>query len=168
MDTSATIAVFAKMLRNMDRWIETAVEHAKKKGFDPEVYAVARLAPDQYDLIRQVQAACDQAKYAAAYLSQQPPPSHPDTERTIEELRARIQTALRYVETFEPASDKTPADIRISPAWMQGKWVPGDVYLNEITIPNFYFHVCHVYAILRHNGVELGKMDFIGGLEMRD
>ncbi|MEW6271270.1 MAG: DUF1993 domain-containing protein [Thermodesulfobacteriota bacterium] len=162
MSTFATIAQYARMLTNLDRWLDKAMAHAERRKFDPNVLAQARLAPDQYCLVQQVQSACDAAKFAAAYLSGQSPPSHPDTEKTIAELRARIQTCVTYLETFGEADFAGAAQRRVAPAWMQGKSVSSEGYLTRISAPNFYFHVTTAYAILRHNGVELGKSDFIG------
>lgn len=162
MSTFETITQFSRMLKNLDQWLQKSTAYAQEKGFDPDVLAVARLAPDQYSLVQQVQSACDQAKYAAAYLSGQKPPSHPDTEKTIGELSARIGTCLAYLSTFE-AADFTGADERrVAPPWMGGNSVRGDTYTNRIAVPNFYFHVTTAYSILRHNGVQLGKSDFVG------
>jgi uncharacterized protein len=168
MDAFTTVRQFAKMLENLDRWLVTGVSFAEKKKFDADVLGRSRLAPDQYELVRQVQSACDQAKYAAAYLSGQAAPSHPDTEKTISELRARIQTCLKYLRSVEAAAYAGAAERRVAPPWLNGKWMRGDAYLTELAIPNFYFHVTTAYAILRHNGVELGKMDFIGSLPIND
>src|SRR5262249_1817162 len=95
MDTAEIITEFGKMLENLDRWLGAASAFAEKKKFAPEVLAQSRLAPDQFDLIRQVQSACDAAKYAAAYLSGQKAPAHPDTAKTIGDRRAGIQTRLQ-------------------------------------------------------------------------
>jgi uncharacterized protein len=162
MGTFETISQFARMLRNLDEWLQMGTAHAQKKGFDPDVLAQARLAPDQYALTRQVQAACDAAKYAAAYLSDQKAPSHPDTEKTVSELRARIQTCVAYLDGFAAAAFAGAEQRRVAPAWMEGNAVRGDQYLTRIAVPNFYFHVTTAYDILRHNGIELGKRDFIG------
>jgi Domain of unknown function (DUF1993) len=94
MNHDDAIRLFAKMLQNLERWLDKADAHAKAKSFEVDVFAQARLAPDQYSFVRQVQSACDQAKFAAAYLSGKQPPSHPDTEQTITELRQRIQKCL--------------------------------------------------------------------------
>ena len=162
MATFETISQFGKMLRNLDQWLKVATEYGQKKSFDPEVLTQARLAPDQYPLVQQVQSACDAAKYAAAYLSGQKAPSHPDTEKTIGELRARIEKCVSYLATFKE-SDFNGADARsVAPPWMEGHSVSGAQYTNRIAVPNFYFHVTTAYAILRHNGVDLGKRDFIG------
>src|SRR5512144_2307067 len=162
MSTFAILTQYGRMLENLDAWLQKAVDHAKQKGFDPEVLVQARLAPDQYALVQQVQSACDAAKYAAAYLSGKKAPSHPDTEKTMDELRTRIQTVVGYLDSFQ-ASDFAGAEKRaVAPPWMEGHSVRGDVYLTRIAVPNFYFHVTTAYAILRHNGVDLGKRDFIG------
>jgi hypothetical protein len=162
MDVFAMVTQFSRMLTNLDAWLVAGVEYAKQKAFDPDVLAQARLAPDQYELIRQVQSACDAAKYAAAYLSGKKAPSHPDVEKTMAELRARVKTCLDYLATFK-AADFAGAEQRpVAPLWMGGKSVRGDHYLTRLGTPNFYFHVTTAYAILRHNGVSLGKGDYIG------
>ena len=168
MDAFTTVKQFTKMLNNLDRWLELSIAHAQKKSFDPEVLTQARLAPDQYELTRQIQSACDAAKYAAAYLSGQQAPSHPDTEKTLAELRARIATCVKYVESVPQAAYNGAEARRVAPAWLQGKWMRGDDYLTQVGAANFYFHVAMAYAILRHNGVELGKMDYIGGLPLQE
>jgi hypothetical protein len=167
MDAFGTIGQFGKMLKNLDRWLEAGVGFAQKKGFDADVLAGSRLAPDQYELVRQVQSACDAAKYAAAYLSGQKAPSHPDTERTMAELRARIQTCVKYLESVKAAEYAGAAERRVAPPWLEGKWFRADDYLAQVAVPNFYFHVTTAYEILRHNGVELGKRDFIGELPIQ-
>lgn len=159
---------FTKMLRNLDTWIETAIAHATKKGFDPEVFVASRLAPDQYPFVKQVQSSCDAAKFAAAYLSGQKAPAHPDTETTVAQLRERIAACLRFLESV-PAGDYAGADERrVAPPWLQGKWMKGGDYLTQTAIPNFYFHVTTAYAILRHNGVDLGKLAYIGSMPLQD
>ncbi|HSQ01385.1 MAG TPA: DUF1993 domain-containing protein [Candidatus Dormibacteraeota bacterium] len=162
MHVSDIISEFAVMLANMDRWLEAGTTFAGQRGFEADVLAQARLFPDQYTLTQQVQSACDQAKFAAAYLSGKKAPSHPDTEKTIAELRARIQTCRDYLATFSRADFDGGEERPVSPAWMQGNSVRGDRYLHRIGIPNFYFHVAMAYAILRHNGVPLGKQDYVG------
>jgi hypothetical protein len=168
MDTAETIAQFAKMLQNLDRWLEAGLAFAEKKKCEPDVPVQSRLAPDQYALARQVQSACDAAKYAAAYLSGQQAPAHPDTEKTVDELRARIKKCVQYLESIKPAAYAGAAERRVSPPWLQGKWFRSEDYLRQLAIPNFYFHVTTAYAILRHLGVELGKMDFIGSMPVQD
>lgn len=162
-----TVSQTIRMLNNLDRWLEAGIEHAKKKGFDPEVLLTLRLAPDQYALGRQIQAACDSAKFPAARVTGKTPPPHPDTEKTMEEHRARIKTCVAYLETFSPADFDGAEDRRVSLPWMEGKWLRGSDYLAQFGQPNFYFHVTTAYAILRHNGVDLGKRDYLGPLEFQ-
>lgn len=157
-----------QMLRNIKNWLEKAKLYAKEKSFDVNVLAQARLAPDQFALVRQIQSACDGVKGPAARLAGKEPPSHPDTETTIEELEARIDTCIAYLATLAPSDFDGFAERKIAMGWMQGKHVLGANFLVQFMIPNFHFHVAHTYAILRHNGVPLGKMDFIGALDMRD
>ncbi len=164
----ASVPQLKKMLTNLDKWLETSVAYAQKKSFDPNVLCQARLAPDQYALTRQVQAACDAAKFAAARLTGREAPKHPDTEQTIDELRARVRTVIAYLDTFS-AADFNGAEARlVELPFMEGKVIQGSDYLTELALPNFYFHITTAYAILRHNGVDLGKRDFIGSLNVRD
>jgi hypothetical protein len=162
-----TIQEFAKMLLNLDQWIDKAVEHAKARSFDKEVFVSARLAPDQYSFDQQVQLATDAAKFCASYLSGREVPKHPDDEKTIAELKARLTSVRAVLESFDAASFAGAEERRVSPPWMEGKWIRGDHYLQQVAAPNFFFHVTTAYAILRHNGVSLGKVDFIGALPMR-
>ena len=158
------VSLFRKTLENLDKWMDKAEEYAKERGFEVDVLAQARLAPDQYEFTKQVQAACDQAKFAAAYLSGAKAPSHPDTEQTFAELRQRIAKTTQYVASVSE-KDLAGADERkVAPPWLGGRWFKGHDYLVEMAIPNFFFHVTMAYAILRHNGVKLGKMDYIGGI----
>jgi hypothetical protein len=168
MDTDATIKQFAKMLGNLEQWLDKAVAFAETKKFDPDTLLQARLAPDQFAFVRQVQSACDAAKYAAAYLAGQTAPSHPDTEATIADLRTRLRTCVRYLESVPASAYAGAADRRVAPPWLQGRWFRGADYLRELAVPNFYFHVTSAYAILRHNGVDLGKMDYIGSITTHD
>ncbi len=162
MSTFETISQFSRMLKNLDQWLQKGTAYAQQKSFDPDVLAQARLAPDQYALVQQVQSACDAAKFAAAYLSGQKAPSHPDTEKTISELRARIQTCREYLGTFQASDFAGAEERRVAPPWMQGNSVRGGDYVTRIAVPNFYFHVTTAYAILRHNGIEIGKRDYLG------
>ncbi|HZS37245.1 MAG TPA: DUF1993 domain-containing protein [Polyangia bacterium] len=168
MNVIELVQQYAKMLKHVDRWLDKAVEHAKKKSFDVETLVHARLAPDMYSLDRQIQSACDTAKFSASYLSGKQPPVHPDTEKTFAELRARIQSCLAFLETIGAADVAGAEDRKVTPKWLQGKWVKGDQFLVQVSLPNFYFHVTTAYAILRHNGVDLGKNDFIGAIPQRD
>jgi hypothetical protein len=168
MNIHDVIPQYAKMLHNLDHWLDKAAAHAKTKSFDLDTLVHARLAPDQYSLDRQIQSACDTAKFSASYLSGKAPPVHPDTEKTIPELRERIKSCLSFLETISAADVAGGEERKVSPKWLEGKWVKGDQFLLQMSLPNFYFHVTTAYAILRHNGVDLGKMDFIGSIPTRD
>jgi hypothetical protein len=168
MTNDDTIRLFAKSLQNLQRWMDKAAEHATARKFEVDVLAQARLAPDAYPFVRQVQSACDQAKYAAAYLGGKQAPSHPDTEQTFAELRQRIVKVLSFLETVQPKDLSGSEDRKVAPPWLGGKWLRGDDYLGHVAVPNFFFHLTMAYAILRHNGVELGKMDYIGSIPTRD
>ena len=156
-----------KMLGNLELWLEKGAAHGKAKSFDPSVLLTARLAPDQYPLLKQVQSICDNAKFAAARLTGKEPPKHPDTEQTLDDLRARIATCKAYLATFKPA-DFVGAETRVVKLpFLEGKVLSGEDYLLEMALPNFFFHLTTAYSILRHNGIDVGKMDFIGSINAR-
>jgi uncharacterized protein len=162
-----TIPRFTQVLVNLEAWLDAGVKYAEAKSFDPAVLLTARLAPDQYPLIRQIQAACDQAKAAPARLTAKEPPKHPDTEQTLAEIRARIATVKTYLATYDEKDFEGAAErVLVLPA-LRGKAMLGQDYLDQFALPNFYFHVSMAYAILRHNGVPLGKTDFIGAVDLR-
>ena len=164
----AAIKEQKQMIANVEAWLEKGVGHANAKAFDPAVLLDARLAPDQYPLLRQIQSVCDSAKFTAARLADKEPPKPPDTEQTLDEIRARIRTCKAYLDTFKPA-DFEGAETRLVPvAFMPGKVLTGLDFLFELQLPNFFFHATTAYAILRHNGVNLGKIDYIGSLSVRD
>ncbi|HEY0191204.1 MAG TPA: DUF1993 domain-containing protein [Kofleriaceae bacterium] len=162
-----TVPQLVKMLHNVDRWMGAAVAHADKKKFDVDNLVKFRLAPDQFGLDQQVQTLCDNAKFCAGRLGGKDWPAHADTETTFEQLRARIASVIGFLETFKPEDFTGAQDRQISLPWMEGKWMRGDEYFTHFALPNFYFHVVTVYAMLRNNGVELGKRDFIGSVPMR-
>jgi hypothetical protein len=163
----ATVPVFSKFLRNLDRWFDKAIAHAEAKKFDPEILVSARLAPDQYPLSGQVQTTCDAAKFCVAKLTGKEAPSNPDTEKTIAELRARIRTCIAYLETFKRDDFAGAEERACSHSWMQGKSLRGGDYLDHWALPNFHFHLTIAYEIFRHNGVPLGIEDHTGELPFR-
>lgn len=152
-----------KMLANLDRWLEMATAHAEGLGYDVDTLMQARLAPDMFPLVRQVQSACDAAKFLTARLSGNEAPSHPDTETTMAEARQRIASVLSYLDSFG-ASAFDGSEERIIELSFLPEPVPAMSYAGSFGLPNFYFHVTTAYAILRHNGVPLGKRDYIGSL----
>ncbi len=162
-----TIGEMKKLLGQLDKWIEAATSYAHSKSFDPNVFVGLRLAPDQFAFARQVQSACDTAKFVAARLAGKDAPSHPDTEQTLEELRARVRTVVAYLESFSPNDFHGAAKRVISQPRWEGKVMTGADYFLEHGVPNFFFHLTHAFAILRHNGVNIGKRDYLGPLTLR-
>jgi hypothetical protein len=167
MSLYPTLLEMKKLLGNMSGWLDRAESHAAARKYEPNTLLQARLAPDMFPLVRQFQNACDNAKFAAAFTTGKEPPSHPDTEQTFAEVRARIATVIDYLGTFT-ARDFEGADGRTvqRPRW-EGKSLSGSDYFLEQAMPNFFFHLTMAYAILRHNGVELGKRDYLGKLSFR-
>lgn len=162
-----TIREMKKILGQMDKWLEAAAASAQTRSFDPNVFLGLRLAPDQFAFARQVQTACDTAKLAAARLAGKEAPKHPDTEQTLDELRARVGSVVAYLETFsEKDFEGAATRVVTQPRW-EGKVMTGADYFLEHALPNFFFHATHAYAILRHNGVNLGKRDYLGPLNLR-
>jgi hypothetical protein len=156
-----------KMLGQLDTWLVKATDYAQKKPFDANTLLVFRLAPDQFPFVRQVQISCDHAKFAPARLTGKEAPTHPDDEQSIDALRARIRSVRAWLDSFDAGSFEGAAKRVITlPRW-EGKGLTGEDYLLEYAQPNFYFHVTHAYAILRHNGIDLGKKDYVGPMSLR-
>jgi len=162
---SASVPIFVRMLGNLTGWLDKAEAHATAKKFEPAVYLGARLAPDMLPLPTQIQIACDAAKFCIARLAGVEGPSFADDEKTLDELRQRIRKTIDYLHSV-PAAQIDGSDGReISVPRRTGAiTMTGEAYLKHFALPNFFFHVTTTYALLRHNGVELGKMDFLGAL----
>jgi hypothetical protein len=156
-----------KQLGQIDKWLDAATAFAKTKAFDPSVFLGLRLAPDQFPFTRQVQIACDTAKLAASRLSGKDAPSQPDTEQTLDELRTRVRSVIAYLDGFSAKDFEGAASRSVTQPRWEGKTMTGADYFLEHALPNFFFHLSHVYAILRHNGVDVGKRDFLGPLSLR-
>jgi hypothetical protein len=161
----ASVPVFARALRNLAAILDKGVTFAEAKKIDPSVLLNSRLAPDMFPLTRQVQIACDAAKNGTARLAGLEPPAMPDTETSFQELHERIQKTLGYIESI-PADQIDGHEGRAITLKLRSTNVDftGQSLLLSFTLPNLYFHVTTAYAILRHNGVELGKLDFLGGV----
>ena len=161
----ASIAVFVKTLNNLSAILDKAAAHAEAKKIDPAVFINARLAPDMYPLSRQVQIASDAAKGCAARLSGTDVPSWPDTETTFHELKARIAKTIAFAQSMSApqidGSEKRKVTLKIGG---KDRTFTGQSYLLTFVLPHFFFHVTTAYDILRHNGVELGKTDYLGAL----
>jgi uncharacterized protein len=159
----ASIPVFVRMLGNLSSILNKAAAHAGARKIDPAVFTTARLAPDMLPLNRQVQIATDMVKGCAARLAGLEVPSYDDNEVTFEELQARIAKTVAFLQSVS-AEQIDGTEERIVLLKLRGKEISflGQPYLLDFVLPNFYFHITTTYAILRHNGVEIGKMDYIG------
>ena len=155
-------------LKNLEPCLDKAERYAAARKFDVGVLLTSRLAPDMQNFIYQVQSACDYVKAAAAWLSGQTPPHHPDTEQTIGELRARIRKTIVFAEGVKEAEYAGANERTIKLSWMPGKAIGGEDYLLQVVVPNTFFHIAMAYAILRHNGVDVGKRDFLGPMNFVD
>jgi uncharacterized protein len=156
------ISQCTQSLKNLETCFDKAEQYATAKKFDVAVLMTSRLAPDMHHFIYQVQSACDYVKAAAALLSGQTPPKHEDNERTIDELRARLRKTVAFVESVKEAQYVGADKRKVKLSWAPGKVIGGEDYLLQVTIPNVFFHISMAYAILRHNGVDVGKRDFLG------
>ena len=162
---TASVPVYTQFLNSLSAILKKAAAHAEAKKIDPSVLINARLSPDMFALARQVQIATDHAKGSLARLAGVEIPSYADTEATFDELEARIQKTLAYVKTFKPEQiDGTEGKEIVLTFGTQKFPFNGQTYLIQFALPNFYFHTTMVYAILRENGVEIGKRDFMGGV----
>jgi uncharacterized protein len=162
------IAQCTQNLKNLEICLDKAEQYAGTKKFDVGVLMSGRLAPDMGTFIYQVQSACDYLKGAAAWLSGQTPPKHEDNETTIDEARARIRKTVAYVESIDAPQYASAATRSVKLSWAPGKVINGEDYLLQVAIPNIYFHLAMAYAILRHLGVGVGKMDFLGPMNFVD
>lgn len=157
-----TIPQFTKMLKNLSGLLNKAERHAEAKKFDVEVLLNSRLAPDQFNLIRQIQIACDTAKMGVSRLTGKEAPVHEDKEKTLAELQARIETVLGYLATFSEKDFQGAEERKVSQPRWEGKYLTGWEFAMQHALPNLYFHITTAYAILRHNGVDVGKKDYLG------
>ncbi|MDO9182313.1 MAG: DUF1993 domain-containing protein [Bacteriovorax sp.] len=157
-----TVVQFSKMLNNLIHFLDKGAQSAEARKFDMDVLLNARLAPDQFSLIRQVQIACDTAKLGAARLAGKEAPVHEDKEKTLPELKARIQDVINYLATFKAEDFQGAHERKITQPRWEGKYLSGAEYAVQHAIPNIYFHITTAYAILRNNGVDVGKKDYLG------
>ena len=162
---SASVPVFRNMLGNLSHFLDKAQAHAEARKFDPQVLVDDRLAPDMLPLRKQVQIACDAAKNGLARLSGVEAPKFEDNEATLAELKERIRKTLDFLDSVprgkvDGCEDK---DITFPAGRDVTRTLKGEAYLLNVALPNLFFHVTTAYAILRHNGVELGKGDYLAG-----
>ena len=161
---AATVDVFANSLNSLSALLEKALANATARKFEPSVLFNARLAPDMFALSRQVQIACDLAKNSVSRLAALEPPRFEDNEKTLEELRTRIARTIDYMKgipasAFEGSEDR---DLKVPAGPDKFLDFKGLDFVQRWAIPNVFFHITTAYAILRHNGVDIGKRDFIG------
>jgi hypothetical protein len=160
----ASVPAFLQILGALSGILTKAEAHCTAKNIQPEVLLGARLYPDMLSLSKQVQLACDFAGKGCARLTHSEVPSTPDTEKTFEELRQRLARTSEYLKAFKPAqfegADTSEVTFPIGPN--NSLTLPGQQFLNRFAFPNFYFHAATAHGILRHNGVEIGKRDFLG------
>ncbi len=161
-----TVVQFSKMLNNLSAILDKGAYFAEAKKIDVDVLLHARLAVDQFNLIRQVQIACDTAKLAVARLTGKADsaPKHEDNEKTLPELQARIQSVLGYLASFTQQDFAQAATQKITQPRWEGKYLTGHEFAIQHAIPNLYFHITTAYAILRHVGVDVGKKDYLGAM----
>jgi hypothetical protein len=166
--SKASIRVFEISLNTLSAILDKAETYAAAKSIDSSVLLNARLFPDMFAFTRQVQSACDQAKNAGARLAGIDPPRYEDNEKTIAELKARIAKTIAFVKTLDAKKIDESANREITlPLGPKTGHMKGADYLNHFALPNFYFHLTTAYDILRHCGVEIGKLDFLGAIPMR-
>ncbi len=161
--SSASTPVFVRMLESLAAWLDKAERHAEAKKFDVDVLLAARLAPDMLPFASQVRIACDAAKFGVARLAGAEAPKHADDEKTLAELKERVRRTVAYVRSVPAESIDGSEDRDVTVPRRDGPLtMKGEAYLKHVALPNFYFHVTMAYALLRHNGVELGKNDYLG------
>jgi len=167
--SQASIAVFEIELNALSAILDKGEAYAAAKKFDPAVLLHTRLAPDMFDLTRQVQVATDQARRGSARLAGVEPAVFEDNETTIDQLKGRLAKTVAYLQTLDRAQIDASADREITFPLGAGKTgqMKGSDYLNHFVLPNFYFHVTAAYAILRHCGVDIGKRDFMGAIPIK-
>lgn len=162
---ASTIPPIIRSLSNLRNLLEKAAVYAEQKKIDPSILISARLYPDMYPLARQVQIATDVAKGAASRLAGQEPPKYEDNEASFPELIARVDKTITLLESFTPDQiNGTENNTILLPIHDRTSTFSGLAYLTDFVLPNVYFHVTTAYAILRHNGLEIGKKDFLGNI----
>ena len=161
-----TVPAFTAALTNLSAQIDKAAAHCKQKEFDDQQLAASRLIADMLPFTSQVQIACDIAKGAVARLAGMEPPKHEDTEKTFPELKARIAKTLDFIGSVQPqqfsGAETREVVLKFPALTLQFK---GKDFLTKFALPNFYFHATTAYAILRENGVALGKADYLGAIQ---
>ncbi len=162
-----TVPQFIKVLNNLTQILDMAALQAENKKYEMEVLLNSRLAPDQFNLIRQVQIACDSAKLCLARVMGKEAPAFEDNEKTLPELKQRIEKTIEYLKTADPNEMNEFQPIKITTPRWEGKYLNPQEYVIEFALPNFYFHITTAYSILRHNGIDIGKKNYLGELPFK-
>ena len=157
-----------KQLAQVSVWFDAAEALATENAFSVDLFLEQRLAMNQFALVRQVQIACDTAKLGASRLTGREAPKHEDTEKTLTELRTRLAAVISYLDDFSPADFAKAGEQSITQPRWNGETMTGADYFMELVVPNFFFHLGHTYAILRHSGVKIGKRDYLGKLSQSE
>jgi hypothetical protein len=160
----ASVPVHVRQLTALSGILDKAVSHCSERKIDPAALLQARLYPDMFTLVKQVQSACNHAERGAARLAGLEPPAHADDEASFDDLKRRIAKAIGFVKAVDPARMDGAEEREVTyPVGQRKETRTATDYLCNFSLPNFYFHVTAAYAILRHNGLPIGKGDFMGG-----
>jgi len=161
-----SVPVFRRHLAILAKLLESAERQAKDRGIDPEALITARLFPDMFPLAKQVRAACDTARRAAARISGKEPSDSQDTDKTFADLYKRIRDTVGHLQRYSPDGFVDSEDLKVKLSiGPNAVTITTREYLIRFALPNFYFHVTTAYDILRHNGIALGKRDFLGSMD---
>ncbi len=161
----SSVVVFIRQLENLSAILKKSEAHAEAKKIDPTILLNARLFPDMLPLTRQIQIACDAVKFGAGRLAEVEMPVFEDVEKSFPELCERITKTIKFLQTIKPEQidEKEALKITYTQRNKENNFI-GQPYLLNYVLPNLYFHISIAYAILRHNGVEIGKKDYLGNL----
>ena len=159
-----SVPAFRRTLKSLSQCLDIASKDAEERGYDLSVLLESRLAPDQFNLTRNLQSACDTAKFVGTRLGGVDAPKHKDGPATLAELQARIEEVRSFLSDADPAAFERKGTETLT--LMRGMTMVGEDYLRQFAVPNFFFHASMSYAILRHNGVKVGKRDFLGDVSM--
>lgn len=162
-----TVTQYTRMLTNLDKILDKGAAFADSKKVEMSVLLHSRLAPDQFNLLKQVQVVTDTAKLCCARLTGKDAPTHDDKETTLPELKKRITEVITYMKTLSPNDFKGSEEKKITTPRWENKYMTGLDYVNEHATPNLCFHIAVAYSILRHNGVDVGKKDYLGELSFK-
>lgn len=163
-----TIPASIRALTQLNACLDKAAGFADAKKVEFPVLLNTRLIADQLPLVRQIQIACDTAKFGASRLTGKDAPTNDDKEATLAEAKARIEGTIAYLHTFKPEDFKGAEERKVTTPRWEGKWLTGQEYAHLHVLPNLFFHVTTAYAILRANGVDIGKKDYLGTMPYKN